>query len=536
MWLWRTSHKRLLSGVVNSLLISSSSHPEGNGTIDSSELGNAMKALGAQLTPVAVEQMFGYAKMTEEGALTFKEFLICLCIGSVLQLFPLLKAYSQVDLKKLMRGSGVDDDGTASMASSGSAASASHQGSSGGPHKLNSSTRSDTGDSEASDNSSGKHHHQQQPSAPVSPLVDPLLEGSALYESGRRLVRALRLVLEAYVLFDTDASGTIDREEVLAIIDEENRKAMAREHGGGGHPSSSLSSSTAAGSALSPLRERSASSGTAMSPRSLKHGILASAAAAPSSRGDATATTARTASNGSSALLTPDVPAVKAPALGVASGATGSASCDSRVQHTADDRILAAGGATAAVAAGAAAGAGPRSLTPTASGGIPVTSAAAAAASAGTSSQPQHGHTTSGGSASVAFSEKPASVFSRMLSGGRNAMRTQSGGGGGSFRDLTSGGAAAAGGSSGARPPSSSSSSSHMGLLGGIGKGARKRAGGSAGSGRGSHGPSNALLSRERWMELDWDGDGQTTFREFLLVFMTWVGVDDDDEDEYGYT
>jgi len=41
---------------------------------------------------------------------------------------------------------------------------------------------------------------------------------------GQKLVKALQHVLEAYVLFDADASGTIDREEVLNIIAEKGAK------------------------------------------------------------------------------------------------------------------------------------------------------------------------------------------------------------------------------------------------------------------------------------------------------------------------
>lgn len=49
---------------------------------------------------------------------------------------------------------------------------------------------------------------------------------------------------------------------------------------------------------------------------------------------------------------------------------------------------------------------------------------------------------------------------------------------------------------------------------------------------KGTGAGGNALLSRERWLELDWDGDGQITFKEFLYAFMQWVGVEDDEGDE----
>lgn len=31
---------------------------------------------------------------------------------------------------------------------------------------------------------------------------------------------------------------------------------------------------------------------------------------------------------------------------------------------------------------------------------------------------------------------------------------------------------------------------------------------------------------------MDWDGDGNITFKEFLYSFTSWVGVDNDDEEE----
>lgn len=46
--------------------------------------------------------------------------------------------------------------------------------------------------------------------------------------------------------------------------------------------------------------------------------------------------------------------------------------------------------------------------------------------------------------------------------------------------------------------------------------------------------PTAALhfLSEERFAELDFDKDGSATFAEFLFAMFTWVGIDEDDEDE----
>ena len=39
-----------------------------------------------------------------------------------------------------------------------------------------------------------------------------------------------------------------------------------------------------------------------------------------------------------------------------------------------------------------------------------------------------------------------------------------------------------------------------------------------------------SFLSNARWQELDWDGDGQITVREFIWAFQTWIADDGDDD------
>lgn len=43
---------------------------------------------------------------------------------------------------------------------------------------------------------------------------------------------------------------------------------------------------------------------------------------------------------------------------------------------------------------------------------------------------------------------------------------------------------------------------------------------------------SNAMLSQERWQEMDWDENGQIDFAEFVYSFTTWVDNVEDDEDD----
>ena len=40
------------------------------------------------------------------------------------------------------------------------------------------------------------------------------------------------------------------------------------------------------------------------------------------------------------------------------------------------------------------------------------------------------------------------------------------------------------------------------------------------------------ILSEDRWKELDWDGDGQISFREFIWAFQSWISNDGEGDGE----
>ncbi|ETV92513.1 hypothetical protein H310_13196 [Aphanomyces invadans] len=44
--------------------------------------------------------------------------------------------------------------------------------------------------------------------------------------------------------------------------------------------------------------------------------------------------------------------------------------------------------------------------------------------------------------------------------------------------------------------------------------------------------PANSFITQRRFNEMDWDHDGSITFKEFLMAFESWVGVDDEDDCE----
>lgn len=204
-----------------------------SGAIDKTELRACLQSLGAHMTDEQVNDMFRYAHMTQSTrtsgvALSFKEFLLCLAIGSVLQMIPTMRAYSQLDLNAL-----TDDSDRSGRAT---------------PTSMRSQSERSIAETKASDPNSDAastavastpgtkprtSSNLVQPGETLSQLSSSDLQARA---KGQRLVKALKLVLEAYCLFDKDGSGTIDKNEVLAMVDEENRKA--REHkkaaGGGG--------------------------------------------------------------------------------------------------------------------------------------------------------------------------------------------------------------------------------------------------------------------------------------------------------------
>ncbi|KAJ1375742.1 EF-Hand 1, calcium-binding site, partial [Sesbania bispinosa] len=40
---------------------------------------------------------------------------------------------------------------------------------------------------------------------------------------------------------------------------------------------------------------------------------------------------------------------------------------------------------------------------------------------------------------------------------------------------------------------------------------------------------SPAYITKDRFREMDWDKNGQITFREFLFGFINWIGIDVDE-------
>ncbi|KAJ1433271.1 hypothetical protein B484DRAFT_429603 [Ochromonadaceae sp. CCMP2298] len=49
----------------------------------------------------------------------------------------------------------------------------------------------------------------------------------------------------------------------------------------------------------------------------------------------------------------------------------------------------------------------------------------------------------------------------------------------------------------------------------------------------GNHGVhNNAMLSQERWAEMDWDGNGTIDFAEFVYSMMSWVDLTEDEDEE----
>lgn len=198
--------------------------------------------------------------------------MLCLCLASVLQLLPMLKAY---DTSHLRRGGGAAAAGVAGGDAHGQQGGGGAAGGADGmpvlrrdfsgsggssiflpanplpvaassvdqqpPPTSVSSTATPSGvvaggpasasgavggagvpATSASSSLSPPHSSSSAASSAAHPLASARDGGgfpssgtdSALMAQGLRLVKALRIILEAYVLFDRDGSGTIDRDEV----------------------------------------------------------------------------------------------------------------------------------------------------------------------------------------------------------------------------------------------------------------------------------------------------------------------------------
>lgn len=161
---------------------------DGSGSIDRGELRELLNDLGAlTVSDAFVDEMFSYAHRDDQTAqdkskaLTFKEFLNFLAIGSVLGQFPFLTHV------------------TGTIARSRSSAVLAVAG------------------------------RPVTPPLAAAGGLDPgtTVGGTWAKERGSAMIKALRLVVEAYCIFDNDGSGTIDKDEVLNMLDEENRRARA---------------------------------------------------------------------------------------------------------------------------------------------------------------------------------------------------------------------------------------------------------------------------------------------------------------------
>lgn len=53
-----------------------------------------------------------------------------------------------------------------------------------------------------------------------------------------------------------------------------------------------------------------------------------------------------------------------------------------------------------------------------------------------------------------------------------------------------------------------------------------------SGSGTGFDGSMTAGIWEQRFNEMDWNHDGSIQFKEFLMAFESWVGLDEDDVNE----
>lgn len=148
---------------------------DGNGVLDRTELHKCLASLGADLSEAEANEMFDEADIDKSGGLNFREFVVVLALSSVLSFFPIMSMTP-----------GALPSGTTRnpMATAASAAK--------------------------------------------------LASNAQL----RAIVESMKILLEAFMLFDENGDGTLQREEVYKVLDE--RSGHARRHSGVGFGAASF--------------------------------------------------------------------------------------------------------------------------------------------------------------------------------------------------------------------------------------------------------------------------------------------------------
>lgn len=190
---------------------------DGNGTLDLEELRRCLDAMGAFVTPEDAEAMFKEVDFDNSKGLDFREFVVALALGCVLQLFPSVS---------LFKGSGA--------ASPTAAASAPAT-----PPK----------DAVAERVTANPLASASAAAASSSKPPQPPSDDGSLARRGRSksyvrtkqmtsVVEAMKTCLEIFMIFDIDGDGLLQREEVMTTLVDRSRNA--RRHSGVGFGASSF--------------------------------------------------------------------------------------------------------------------------------------------------------------------------------------------------------------------------------------------------------------------------------------------------------
>ena len=155
------------------------------------ELQAALVGLGALPSDHDVDVMFHGSHMTHSSSMAFQHFLLCLCLASILRLIPVVPhgcvLVTQAHKDRLTH---------------------THLPASPPP------------------GTAVEEHKAPEGEAPAHAAEEP----TAM--KGRKLVDALHHAVEAYILFDEDGSGTIDRAEVMHTIREKNSSSAGESASG----------------------------------------------------------------------------------------------------------------------------------------------------------------------------------------------------------------------------------------------------------------------------------------------------------------
>lgn len=196
---------------------------DGNGTLEFEELRQCLDAMGAHMTIEDAQAMFDEVDIDHSRGLDFREFVVALALGCVLQLFPTINMYSGVDLRE---AEGTEDGAAAASASP----------------SLPPASAPPAASSPMADGRRGVENPlaSRSSGSPKPPSLGERGRAKSYVRTKQMtaVVQAMKTCIETFMLFDDNGDGVLQKTEVMETLKEKSKNA--RRHSGVGFGAASF--------------------------------------------------------------------------------------------------------------------------------------------------------------------------------------------------------------------------------------------------------------------------------------------------------